>query len=215
MSARVKICGINDEDGLEAAVLAGAEMVGFVFYAPSPRAITPARAAELIDLLHPDTDIETVGLFVDADDALLNSVLSQARFDLIQCHGTESPERVDAIRQEWAVPVIKAIPIATADDLAQVDPYLGVADRLLFDAKPPKGASLPGGNAAVFDWRVLAGRSWGMPWLLAGGLTPDNVAEAVRISGAQTVDVSSGVESAPGKKDPAKIQAFIDAVRNG
>ena len=213
MTAKVKICGINDEDGLEAAVLSGADMVGLVFYPPSPRCLTPERAAELLDLLHPDTDIEVIGLFVDADDELLASVLSQVRLDLIQCHGSEPPDRVDAIRQEWALPVIKAIPIATLDDLAQVDPYLGVADRLLFDAKPPKGATLPGGNAARFDWKILSGKTWGMPWLLAGGLDPSNVAEAIRISGAQAVDVSSGVESAPGKKDPAKIQAFIEAVK--
>lgn len=213
MSVRVKICGINDEDGLEAAVLAGADMLGFVFYPPSPRFITPERAAELIDLLDPETDVETVALVVDADDDTLGNVLSHVRFDHIQCHGKETPERVDAIRQEWALPVIKAISIATADDLAQIDPYLGVADRLLFDAKPPKGASLPGGNAAAFDWTILSGRSWGTPWLLAGGLDPANVAEAIRISGAQAVDVSSGVESGPGKKDPDKIRAFIEAAK--
>jgi phosphoribosylanthranilate isomerase len=214
MSVKVKICGITDEAGLEAAVLSGADMVGFVFFPASPRFITPERAAELIDMIDPESDVQVVGLFVDADDAMLSGVLPYVRLDMIQCHGKESPERVDAIRQDWALPVIKAIPVSTPEDLAAVDPYLGVADSLLFDAKPPKGAVLPGGNALSFDWTILSGKKWGMPWLLAGGLDPANVAEAIRISGADAVDVSSGVESAPGKKDPARIKAFIEAAKS-
>jgi len=211
MPTEVKICGITSEEAMEAAVEAGADYVGLVFYPPSPRALSPARAAELVQYL-PD-DIVTVGLFVDADDALLDAVLRECRLDLLQCHGSESPERLEAIRLEYGVPVMKSIAVAEAADLAAAEPYLAVADRLLFDARPPKGALLPGGNAVSFDWRLLAGRKWGLPWMLAGGLTPANVAEAIRITGARAVDVSSGVESAPGIKDPAAIHAFISAVK--
>ena len=211
MPIEVKICGITSEEAMEAAVEAGADYVGLVFYPRSPRALTPARAAELVQYL-PD-DIVTVGLFVDPDDALLDVVLRECRLDLLQCHGGESPERLEAIRLEYGVPVMKMIAVADAADLAAAEPYLAVADRLLFDARPPKGAALPGGNAVSFDWRLLAGRKWGLPWMLAGGLTPANVAEAIRITGARAVDVSSGVESAPGIKDPAAIHAFISAVK--
>ena len=211
MTVEVKICGITSEEAMEAAVEAGADYVGLVFYPPSPRALTPTRAAELMQYL-PD-DIVTVGLFVDAEDALLDQVLAECRLDLLQCHGIESPERLEAIRLEYGLPVMKSIAVAEAADLAAAEPYLAVADRLLFDARPPKGAALPGGNATVFDWTLLAGRKWGLPWMLAGGLTPANVAEAVRVSGARAVDVSSGVESAPGIKDPAAIHAFIAAVK--
>jgi phosphoribosylanthranilate isomerase len=212
MSVEVKICGITDEDAMETAVEAGADYVGLVFYAPSPRAVTAARAAELVEYL-PD-DIITVGLFVDPDDALLNDVLTHVRLDLLQFHGSESPERLEAIRLEYGLPIMKMIPVSCAEDLAAAEPYLAVCDRLLFDAKPPQGATLPGGNAVAFDWTILQGRRWGLPWMLAGGLTPETVAEAVRISGARAVDVSSGVESAPGVKDPARIHAFINAVKS-
>jgi len=211
MPVEVKICGITSEEAIEAAVEAGADYVGLVFFPPSPRTVLPARAAELIQFL-PD-DIATVGLFVDADDAFLESVLREVRLDLLQFHGRESPERLEAVRLEYGLPVMKAIPVAGAADLAAADPYLAVADRLLFDAKPPKGAQLPGGNAAAFDWTLLAGRKWGLPWMLAGGLDPTNVVEAIRVTGARAVDVSSGVESAPGVKDPAKIHAFVTAAK--
>jgi len=211
MAVEVKICGITSEEAMEAAVEAGADYVGLVFFPPSPRALSPARAAELMQYL-PD-DIVTVGLFVDAEDALLDAVLAECRLDLLQCHGKESPERLEAIRLEYGLPVMKSIAVAEAADLAAAEPYLAVADRLLFDARPPRGAPLPGGNALSFDWTLLAGRKWGLPWMLAGGLTPSNVAEAVRISGARAVDVSSGVESAPGVKDPAAIHAFVQAVK--
>ena len=213
MSVIVKICGITDSDALEAAIDGGADMVGFVFYPPSPRLIEPDFAAELADLL-PD-EIQTVGLFVDADDAALDRVMTHLRLDLIQCHGSESPERIQAIRLEYGVPVMKSIPIAGPDDLAAIAPYLEVADQLLFDAKPPKNATLPGGNAVSFDWSILAGHKVGLPWMLAGGLTAENVAQAIKITGAKMVDVSSGVEVAPGQKDPTKIQAFIKAAKGG
>ena len=212
MPVEVKICGITSEDAMEAAVEAGADYVGLVFFPPSPRCVTPERAAELVEFL-PD-DLVKVGLFVDPDDATLDRVLSQVRLDLVQVHGQETPERLERIRLEFGLPVMKVIPVAEAADLAVAEPFLAVADRLLFDAKAPKGAPLPGGNAVSFDWTLLQGRKWGLPWMLAGGLTPENVAEAVRMTGARAVDVSSGVESAPGiKKDPARIRAFIKAAR--
>lgn len=211
MAVEVKICGITDEDAMEAAIEAGADHVGLVFYPNSPRAVTPERATELLSYL--ERPISRIGLLVDPDDALLDAVIGGVRLDLLQLHGNESPERVEAIRLEYGVPVMKMIPIAGPDDLAAADAYLGVADRLLFDARPPKGSNLPGGNAVSFDWSVLTGRRWPLPWFLAGGLTPANVAEAIRISGTKAVDVSSGVETAPGVKSPELIRAFIAAAR--
>jgi len=213
VSVSVKICGITDLDAIDAAVEGGADMVGFVFYPPSPRAVKPDFAADLADILPPETQV--VGLFVDADDATFDRVIGDLRLDLIQCHGKESPERIDAIRLEYGLPVMKAISIETALDFELVKEYLDVADRLLFDTKPPKGATLPGGNAVSFDWSLLSGRKFSLPWMLAGGLDAGNVAEAIRISGAKAVDVSSGVEIAPGQKDPAKIKAFIKAAKGG
>lgn len=213
MPVEVKICGITDEEAMDAAIEGGADYVGLVFFAKSPRNVTPDRAAELVEFT--PGDVTKVGLFVDPDDATLDSVLTRVRLDLLQLHGNETPERVEAIRLEYGLPVMKVLSVSVADDLAAAEPYLAVADRLLFDAKPPKGAVLPGGNAVSFDWTILTGRKWGLPWMLAGGLTPANVAEAIRISGAPCVDVSSGVESAPGVKDVEKINAFIRAARGG
>lgn len=213
MPVEVKICGITDEDAMDAAIEAGADYVGLVFFPPSPRNVTPDRAAELVEFA--PGDVTKVGLFVDPDDSTLDAVLTRVRLDLLQLHGHETPERVEAIRLEYGLPVMKVLSVSDAADLDAAEPYLAVADRLLFDAKPPKGAVLPGGNATSFDWSILTGRKWGLPWMLAGGLTPANVAEAVRISGASCVDVSSGVESAPGVKDAEKIRAFIAAARGG
>ncbi len=213
MPVAVKICGISTDEAMEAAIEAGADYVGLVFFPPSPRAVTAERAAELTELL-PD-DLVKVGLFVDPADALLDTVLTHVRLDLLQFHGSEPPERLAAVRLEYGLPVMKMIPVAGPDDLAAAEAYLTVADRLLFDARPPRDALLPGGNALAFDWSLLKGRRWSLPWMLAGGLTPANVAEAVRISGATAVDVSSGVETAPGVKDPALIRAFIAAARGG
>ncbi|ARJ66828.1 N-(5'-phosphoribosyl)anthranilate isomerase [Magnetospirillum sp. ME-1] len=211
MPVEVKICGIIDEEAMDAAIEGGADYVGLVFFAKSPRNVTPDRAAELVEFT--PGDVTKVGLFVDPDDATLDSVLTRVRLDLLQLHGSETPERVEAIRLEYGLPVMKVLSVSEAADLDAAEPYLAVADRLLFDAKPPKGALLPGGNAVSFDWTILAGRKWGLPWMLAGGLTLANVAEAIRISGAPCVDVSSGVESAPGIKDAEKINAFIKAAR--
>lgn len=207
----VKICGITDDETMEAAIEAGADHVGLVFFAKSPRAVTADQAADLVQLL--DGLVSKVGLFVDADDALLDEVLGRVRLDLLQFHGSETPERIEQVRLEYGVPVMKVIPVATALDLAAAEPFWDVADRLLFDAKPPKGSALPGGNALAFDWAILNGLQAKLPWMLAGGLTPANVAEAIRISGARAVDVSSGVESAPGIKDADKIRAFIKAAK--
>ena len=203
----VKICGITTEEAIDAAVEHGAAFIGLVFFARSPRCVTAERAAELLDLL--PEDVIKVGLFVDPDDALLEEVLTHVRLDMVQLHGDESPARVMEIRQEFAIPVMKAILIATAADLDAADAYCDAADWLLFDARPPDGADRPGGNAAAFDWTLLKGRSWPLPWMLAGGLTADNVAEAARQSGAVAVDVSSGVEDRPGVKSAAKIKAFL------
>lgn len=156
--------------------------------------------------------ITRVGLFVDADDATIEAVLAVAPLDLLQLHGGESPSRVAAVKARFARPVMKALPIGDPTDVAAAVPYLDVADRLLFDARPPRRADArPGGNGLVFDWRLIAGRRWDLPWMLSGGLTADNVAEGIRLTGARTADVSSGVESAPGAKDPAKIAAFLAA----
>jgi len=213
VTVTVKICGINDFEALEAAVEGGADMVGFVFHPSSPRSVEPELAAELADIL-PD-EVTAVGLFVDADDAAYDRVLGRVRLDLIQCHGKESPERVEAIRLEYGVPVMKAIPIETARDFDAVTAYLEVADRLLFDTKQPKEALLPGGGGVSFDWSLLSKRRYAVPWMLAGGLNAGNVAEAIRISKAKAVDVSSGVEVKPGKKDPEKIRVFIIAAKGG
>ena len=209
MPVEAKICGINTPEALDAAVRHGAAYVGFVFYPPSPRALTPEAAAPLAHAAA--GSVRRVGLFVDADDSAIARTLALAPLDLLQFHGSETPARVRAVRERFGLPVMKAVPIAGPEDIAAAGAYLAAADLLLFDAKPPrdmKGA-LPGGNALSFDWQLLAGRRWPLPWMLSGGLTAENVAEAVRISGARAVDVSSGVEERPGRKDPARISAFL------
>jgi Phosphoribosylanthranilate isomerase len=206
----VKICGLNDEESIDAAIEAGADYIGLVFFAKSPRAVDAERAAELTQFIE---GVQKVGLFVDPDDSLLDEVLTHVRLDLLQFHGSETPGRLARIRDEYGVPVMKVIPLAEAADLAAAEPFHGVADQLLFDARPPRGAALPGGNAQSFDWSILKGFRSPVPWMLAGGLTAANVAEAIRATGAKAVDVSSGVESSPGVKDPEKIRAFIAAAK--
>lgn len=206
----VKICGLTDEDAIDTAIEAGAEYLGFVFFAKSPRALTAERAAELTQFIE---GVQKVGLFVDPDDALLNEVLTHVRLDLLQFHGQETPERLAQVRDEYGVSVMKVIPVAEAADLKAAEPFYDVVDQLLFDAKPPQGSDLPGGNAVSFDWSILKGFTCPVPWMLAGGLTPANVAEAIKATGAKAVDVSSGVESAPGVKDADKIRAFIKAAQ--
>lgn len=212
MSVLAKICGLTEADGLDAAVEHGADFVGFVFYPASPRFIAPAAAAELADAL-PD-EVTKVGLFVDPTNAELEAVLSEFRLDLLQLHGGESPERVDEIRLEFGLPVIKALGIATAADVKAAFAYEDHADWLMFDAKPTPEDTRPGGLGRSFAWHLLQDWRGETPWILAGGLTPENVAHAVEVSGAGAVDVSSGVESAPGAKDPARIAAFLKAAKN-
>jgi phosphoribosylanthranilate isomerase len=207
----VKICGLTEDEGLDAALDAGADFLGLVFFPPSPRFITPSDAGELFQYLPEEAKV--VGLFVDPSFAEIEQVLSSVRLDMIQLHGSESVERIEEIRFEFGHPVMKALSIATAADLDAAREFAEVADWLLFDAKPPKDADRPGGNAVSFDWTLLQGRSWACPWMLAGGLTPETVAEAIRISGATAVDVSSGVESAPGIKNAEKIARFIQAAK--
>ncbi|SFS02012.1 phosphoribosylanthranilate isomerase [Yoonia litorea] len=209
---RVKICGLKTADDIAAAVNAGASYVGFVFFPKSPRniAIEDARAlaAEV------PVGVAKVALVVNADDAMLDAITSAVPLDILQLHGSESPERVLEIKARYGLPVMKAVGVAQADDLDDLARYGQVADQLLVDAKPPKGAELPGGNGLAFDWQLIAGRKWPVPWMLAGGLDAGNVAEAIRLTGARQVDVSSGVEVAPGQKDVAKIAAFCAASLN-
>jgi len=209
MAIEVKICGINSAEALAAAIDGGAALVGFVFYRKSPRFLTHEAAAALARTV--PASVQRVGLIVDLDNEAIASLLAAVPLDMLQLHGSEDPARVAAIRARFRKPVMKAIPVARAEDLAVADAYLPVADRLLFDAKPPasmKGA-MPGGNALPFDWRLLQGHQWPKPWMLAGGLNLENLAEAVGISGARRIDVSSGVEDRPGLKSPAKIKALL------
>ncbi len=205
----VKICGLRDAQSVDAAVSAGARFTGFVFFPKSPRNVSIADAAALTAAVPPG--IARVGLFVNPDDASLSQVLAEVPLDMIQLHGTETSQRVAEVKALTGLPVIKAVGIAAPDDLDQLWDYGLVADMLLVDAKPAPGAQLPGGNGLAFDWRLLVGRKWLKPWMLAGGLKPDNVAEAIRLTGAPAVDVSSGVESAPGIKDHDLIRAFLKA----
>ncbi len=213
MPVEVKICGVNSPAALAAAVAGGADSLGFNFYPPSPRYVTPEAARE-IGSRAPES-VTKVGVVVDLDDGALAAILEHAPLDMLQLHGRESPERVAEIRARFGLPVMKAVKIAGADDVAAAEAYCAVAERLLFDAEPPKdmAGALPGGNALALDWRLLAGTAWPIPWMLSGGLDADNVAEAVRISGACAVDVSSGVEDAPGTKNPDKIRAFLTAAK--
>jgi phosphoribosylanthranilate isomerase len=213
MSLLVKICGLDAPDSVAMAVVEGAAMVGFVFYPPSPRNLSPEAAGRLVASV--PSGVDRVGLFVDPKDSEIGAVLAKAPLDLIQLHGAESVARVKEIRATFKRPVIKAIKVETAADLDAAKDFDGVADWLLFDAKPPKtlANALPGGNRISFDWTLLQGRRFKRPWLLAGGLDADNLAEAVRQSGAMAVDVSSGVETRPGVKDPKRIQAFLHAAR--
>jgi phosphoribosylanthranilate isomerase len=206
---RVKICGLRDAASLQAAVDAGAAYVGLVFFPKSPRNVTIEEAAVLAQTVPPG--VAKVALVVDADDALLDAITARVPLDILQLHGHETPERVSAIRVRYGLPVMKAVGVAGPDDLTALDDYAKVADQILVDAKPPKDADLPGGNGLSFDWRLIAGRRWPVPWMLAGGLTPGNVGEAIALTGAMQVDVSSGVEAAPGVKDAALIAAFCAA----
>lgn len=208
---QIKICGLSTPESVKAAIDAGASYIGFVFFPKSPRNVTYAQAAELAKQV-PESVVK-VALTVNADDPSLHEMLETVPIDLLQLHGSEPPARITEVKARFGLPVMKAVGVADQSDLAALDDYAAVADQLLVDAKPPKDGALPGGNGLAFDWRLIAGREWPVPMMLAGGLTPDNVAEAARLTGAQMVDVSSGVESAPGVKDLDKIAAFVKAAK--
>ena len=213
MALDVKICGVTTPETAAALSKAGARLAGLNFYPKSSRSVTPEQAARIAAAIAPG--VAKVGLFVDPDDAEIDAVLKAVPLDLLQLHGDESPERVAALKARFERPVMKVLKIARKEDLGQVKAYAGVADRFLFDARPPKDRkdALPGGNAVAFDWRILAGQRFPKPWMLAGGLKPENLRQAVEISGAVAVDTASGVESAPGVKDPEKIRAFMEIAK--
>ena len=211
MALTVKICGLKTPDTLEAALAAGADMVGFVFFPPSPRHLGLEGARVLGEQVRGRA--LKVALTVDADDETIGAIVAALQPDLLQLHGKETTERVAVVRSRFGLPVMKALPIATRADLAPVRSYADVADRLIFDARAPQDATRPGGLGKPFDWRLLAGLDPGVPYMLSGGLDATNVAEALAVTQAPGVDVSSGVERTPGEKDPDKIRAFIAAAR--
>jgi phosphoribosylanthranilate isomerase len=206
----IKICGLTTPDTLEAAIKARADYAGFVFFPPSPRNLSPRDAAPLAE--RAAGRIGRVGLFVDASDEEIGEALAAARLDALQLHGGETPERAAQLKARFGLPVWKALAVTSAEDAARAQTYAGAADLVLFDAKTPKG-TLPGGMGLAFDWSLVAHWKGPLAWGLAGGLTPENVAEAVRLTGTPLVDTSSGVESATGVKDSAKIVAFCKAAR--
>jgi phosphoribosylanthranilate isomerase len=208
---RVKICGLKTPGDVAAVAGAGAAYAGFNFFPKSPRYVTP-QTARALALEAPD-GLCKVALVVDADDATLDAIVAEVPLDMLQLHGHETPARVAEVKARYGLPVMKVIGVAEEADLAQLLDYQLVSDQILVDAKAPKGAVLPGGNGLTFDWRLLVGRKWLKPWMLAGGLTPDNVGQAIQRTGARQVDVASGVESAPGVKDPARIAAFVEAAQ--
>ncbi|MCT4372523.1 phosphoribosylanthranilate isomerase [Yangia mangrovi] len=211
MDIQVKICGLRTPEDVAVVAEAGARYAGFVFFPKSPRAVSVAEARALA--LSAPVGLAKVALVVDADDALLDEIVDEVPLDMLQLHGHESPERVAQIRARHGLPVMKAVGVASEVDLPALEAYGKVADQLLVDAKAPKDSVLPGGNGLAFDWRLIAGRRWPVPWMLAGGLTPENVAEAVRLTGARQIDVSSGVERARGEKSPELIRAFVRAAQ--
>jgi phosphoribosylanthranilate isomerase len=207
----IKICGIRTPAALDAALEAGADHVGFVFFAPSPRNIALAEAAKLAERARGRADI--VALTVDADAGTIAGIVAALRPDVLQLHGSEPPQDLRRLRERHALRLWKAVPVSERADLAAAEPYLALADRIVFDAKPPADATRPGGNARRFDWTLLASLDLAKPFVLSGGLDRENVAEAVRIARAPAVDVSSGVETAPGEKSPEMIRAFVRAAR--
>ena len=208
---RVKICGVTSQQLMRDVGNAGAQYAGLVFFEKSPRNLSLDKARSIA--LEAPTGLAKVALLVNPSDRFLDSLTTTVPLDMIQLHGSETPERVSEIKQKTGLPVMKAIGVAEKDDLRKLDVYATVADQLMVDAKPAKDAILPGGNGYAFDWSLLQGRRWTGPWMLAGGLKPENVAQAIAITGAQQIDVSSGVEICPGKKDKQKINAFVRAAQ--
>jgi phosphoribosylanthranilate isomerase len=213
MAVSVKICGLNTLDSINAAVAGGADFIGIVFYPHSPRYVALNEAARLMRDVPPE--ITKVGLFVDATDATISETLGAVELDMLQLHGSETPERLTHLQETFGRTTMKAIKIEGAPDVTTAELFDDSADWLLFDAKPPKemAGALPGGNALAFDWHLLEGRSWKKPWMLSGGLNSENVTDAVSISGTVVVDVSSGVEDSPGLKSSSKIQKFLETTK--
>ncbi|WP_311032693.1 phosphoribosylanthranilate isomerase [Mesorhizobium koreense] len=210
MPMDIKICGLRTEEALAAALAGGASHVGFIFFPKSPRNIEPAEAGRLRRLA--DGKAKAVAVTVDADDAALDGIVNAVAPDVLQLHGSESPARVTELKARYGLSVMKALSIRERSDLDRIADYAGIADRLLFDAKPPKGAELPGGNGLAFDWRLLSGVDPAIPYMLSGGLNASNITEALAIAQPSGIDISSGVESAPGVKDVRLIEAFFRAV---
>lgn len=212
MTPEIKICGLKSADAIERAVRRGASHLGFIFFEKSPRNIEPDIAGKLADAVR--GSVKIVAVTVDADNDELDEIIHLLKPDMLQLHGHESPERVLNVKAVYGLPIIKAFSIRDGDDLAKIDPYIGIADKFLFDAKPPAGSDLPGGNGVSFDWTLLRSLDEGVDYMLSGGLNKDNIAHALAETGAKGIDASSGVESAPGVKDLAMIDAFFDAIRS-
>lgn len=211
MTLAIKICGLKTDTAMAAALAGGASHVGFIFFAKSPRFVDPAEAGRLRQAAIGKA--KAVAVTVDADDALLDEIVARMQPDMLQLHGSETPVQVAELKTRYGLPVMKVLSVSEAADLERIKPYVGVADRLMFDAKPPKGSQLPGGNGVAFDWRILAGLDAGLDYMLSGGLNAANVGDALRLANPPGIDISSGVESAPGVKDPALIEQFFRAVR--
>lgn len=211
MALDIKICGLKTDEAMAAALAGGASHVGFIFFAKSPRYVEPAQAGRLRQAAIGKA--KAVAVTVDADDAFLDDIVEKMHPDVLQLHGAETPERVAAVKARYGLPVMKVFSVSGAADLDRLKPFIGIADRFMFDAKPPKGSQLPGGNGVAFDWRILAGLDAGLDYMLSGGLNAANIGDALRSANPPAIDISSGVESAPGVKDPALIEQFFRAVR--
>jgi phosphoribosylanthranilate isomerase len=211
MALDIKICGLKTDGAMAAALAGGASHVGFIFFAKSPRYVEPAEAGRLREVARGEA--MAVAVTVDASDAFLDEIIAKMQPDMLQLHGVETPERVAEVKARYGLPVMKALPLSDAADLERIKPFIGIADRFLFDAKPPKGSELPGGNGVAFDWRILVGLDGGVDYMLSGGLNAANIGDALRLANPPGIDISSGVESAPGVKDPALIEQFFRAVR--
>ncbi|AEH84908.1 phosphoribosylanthranilate isomerase [Mesorhizobium opportunistum] len=211
MALDIKICGLKTDQAMAAALAGGASHVGFIFFTKSPRYLEPAEAGRLREVARGKA--LAVAVTVDAGDAFLDEIVAKMQPDMLQLHGSETPERVAEVKARHSLPVMKALPLSEAADLDRIRPFIGVADRFLFDAKRPKGSELPGGNGVTFDWRILAGLDAGVDYMLSGGLNAANIGDAIRLANPPAIDISSGVESAPGVKDPALIEQFFRAVR--
>ena len=212
MTLDIKICGLKTEEAIDRAVSLGASHVGFIFFPKSPRNIEPSDAGRLADRVRGRAKIVAVTVNVDNDD--LDEIVDQLSPDTLQLHGSETPERVLNVKAVYGLPVMKAFSVRDAEDLKKIEAYVGIADRFLFDAKPPAGSELPGGNGVSFDWTLMHLLDGGVDYMLSGGLNKDNIAEAIRLTGAPGIDISSGVESAPGVKDIGLMEAFFEAARN-